>query len=335
MLIFWPSATSGSVKLADTQPLARSYRPPTAFVGITDWDWFNQLRKLEGTDEVNFWQPNPHPFRALAAGEPFLFKLHSPRNRIVGVGFFARQVKLPVSMAWEAFGPKNGAESLTEMRRRVEKYRKSAATPTSDYEVGCIMLEQPAFFDDPDWIEVPDWQPNIQSGRGYRLDEEPGMAMWQRVQGLLASRPSPEGTVSLREPVGRRYGPPVFTFPRLGQGSFQAAIIDAYARRCAITGERVLPVLEAAHIKPYGEGGEHRIDNGLLLRRDLHVLFDRGYLTVSPEMDVVVSQRLRDEFHNGAEYLAMTGHRLLAPVRPDDRPNPEFLDWHNQHRFVA
>jgi hypothetical protein len=44
---------------------------------------------------------------------------------------------------------------------------------------------------------------------------------------------------------------------------------------------------------------------------------------------------LRDEFHNGQEYLALTGHRLLAPARPADRPNPEFLDWHNQHRFVA
>jgi putative restriction endonuclease len=304
-------------------------------VGITDWDWFSELRKLEGVDEVNFWQPNPHPFRALATGEPFLFKLHSPWNRIVGAGFFARQVTLPVSMAWEAFGPKNGAESLVEIRRRVERYRKAAPAPTLDYEIGCIMLEQPVFFDEPDWIEVPDWQMNIQTGRGYRLDEEPGLSLWQRVQGLLESQPAGAGMASVREPVGPRYGPPIFKLPRLGQGSFQAAIIDAYARRCAITGERVLPALEAAHIKPYGEGGEHRIDNGLLLRRDLHALLDRGYLTVSPEMEVVVSKRLKDEFHNGKEYLAMSGRQLLAPARPADRPSHEFLDWHNQHRFVA
>ncbi len=304
-------------------------------MGITDWDWFSQLRKLEGIDEVNFWQPNPHPFRALAPGEPFLFKLHSPWNRIVGVGFFARQVKLPVSMAWDAFGPKNGAESLVEMRRRVEKYRKAAPAPTSDYEIGCIMLEQPAFFDEGDWIEAPEWKMNIQSGRGYRLDEQPGLPLWQRIQALLTTRSFAAGILSVAEPVGPRYGAPVFKFPRLGQGSFQAAIIDAYARRCAITGERVLPVLEAAHIKPYGEGGEHRIDNGLLLRRDLHALFDRGYMTVSPEMEVLVSKRLKDEFHNGEEYLALTGHRLLAPGRVADWPSPEFLDWHNQHRFVA
>ncbi len=316
--------------------MARGYRPPTAFVGITDWDWFDRLRKIEGIDEVNFWQPNPHPFRALEPGEPFLFKLHAPRNHIVGVGFFARQVTLPVSMAWDAFGPKNGVESLIEMRRRVEKYRTAAPAPTLDYEIGCIMLELPAFFDERDWIEPPaDWKINIQAGRGYKLDEEPGLSLWRRVQGLLASRPSTTAVPTLREPPGPRYGPTAFTLPRLGQGSFQAAIIDAYARRCAITGERVLPVLEAAHIKPYGEGGEHRVDNGLLLRSDLHVLFDRGYLTVSPELDVIVSKRLKDEFNNGDEYLAMTGRRLLVPARRADRPNAEFLDWHNQHRFVA
>lgn len=304
-----------------------------AYVGITDWEWFSQLRKLEGIDEVNFWQPSPHSFRALAPGEPFLFKLHSPRSRVVGVGFFARHVSLPVSIAWETFGAKNGASSLLEMRNRVEKYRK-LSSPTEDYEIGCILLEQPAFFEESDWIDAPDWKAPIQSGRGYRLDEEPGQSLWGKVQLLLATQAA-ASVISVAEPIGPRYGPPVFTFPRLGQGSFQAAIIDAYARRCAITGERVLPVLEAGHIRPYSEGGEHRIDNGLLLRRDLHTLFDRGYLTVTPEMKVVVSKRLEDEFHNGKEYLQMSGHPLLTPARPSDRPNPHFLDWHNQHRFVA
>jgi putative restriction endonuclease len=97
----------------------------------------------------------------------------------------------------------------------------------------------------------------------------------------------------------------------------------------------VLPVLEAAHIVPYGEGGEHRVDNGLLLRRDLHALFERGYLTVAPDLDIVVSKRLKEEFHNGDEYLAMAGRKLALPARSEDRPKREFLDWHNQHRYVA
>ena len=61
-------------------------------------------------------------------------------------------------------------------------------------------------------------------------------------------------------------------------------VTDIYHRRCAVTQERTLPALEAAHIRPYGEGGEHEPRNGLLLRRDIHSLFDAGYVTVTPSL---------------------------------------------------
>jgi len=61
---------------------------------------------------------------------------------------------------------------------------------------------------------------------------------------------------------------------------FRVIVTDAYDRRCAMTGERTLPVLEAAHIKPYGSGDPHALENGLLLRSDLHILFDQDYITV-------------------------------------------------------
>jgi putative restriction endonuclease len=96
------------------------------FIGITDNDWFAFLSQQPGIDEVNFWQPGGQTqFRYLNAGEPFFFKLHSPQNFIVGVGFFAHSTILPVSLAWSAFGVKNGVISLSEMRSRTEKYRRS------------------------------------------------------------------------------------------------------------------------------------------------------------------------------------------------------------------
>ena len=64
-----------------------------------------------------------------------------------------------------------------------------------------------------------------------------------------------------------------------------------------------MPVLEAAHIKPYNLVGRHEISNGLLLRSDLHTLFDLGYMTVTPDdLRVRVSRRIHDEFENGREY---------------------------------
>ena len=121
---------------------------------------------------------------------------------------------------------------------------------------------------------------------------------------------------------------------RLGQGAFRVLVTDAYERRCAITGEKTLPVLEAAHIKPYALHGPHRVSNGILLRSDLHKLFDLGYLTVTPDLRVQVSRRLKAEWHNGREYYAHNGEPLrFHPADPARLPSPEFLKWHNESRF--
>ncbi len=90
-----------------------------------------------------------------------------------------------------------------------------------------------------------------------------------------------------------RYGAPTLIQPRLGQGTFRVIVTDAYSRRYSITGERVLPVLEAAHIRPFSDGGEHRVNTGLLLRSDAHTLFERRYVTVTPEHRIEVSKRLK------------------------------------------
>lgn len=168
-------------------------------------------------------------------------------------------------------------------------------------------------------------------GRSYDLTVEPGRTLWSQLQAALRFEPGEATADVLSEPA--RFGSPSVVTPRLGQGTFRVVVTDAYDRRCAVTRERTLPALEAAHIRPYAEGGEHRIDNGLLLRRDLHVLFDRGYLTVTPEHRLEVSRRIREEFENGRDYYAMQGHELQVPRDPRRRPGADFLRWHNEHCF--
>ena len=143
-----------------------------AFVGITDRDWYDFLSRRPDLDEVNFWQPSGSTnFVALTLGQPFLFKLHWPDNYIVGGGFFTQFSKLPVSLAWEAFGEKNGAGSYKEMRRRIEKYRKLAAPSREDYVIGNIILVEPFFLPQQHWIPAPaDFSKNIVRGKGYDLD---------------------------------------------------------------------------------------------------------------------------------------------------------------------
>jgi HNH endonuclease len=305
-------------------------------VGVTDFDWYELLASQPHLEEVNFWQPGGSKvFRALEPGELFLFKLHAPRNKIVGGGWFAHATLLPVSLAWDCFGIANGATTLAEMRTRIERYRKTPPHPHEDYTVGCILLEQPFFLSPDRWMPPPsDWHPNIVQGKGYELDSEAGRALWRELEAALNS----DGITwpaAIRNGDAPRYGDPRLVAPRLGQGSFRVLVTDAYERRCAVTSERVLPVLEAAHIRPYAAGGAHRVDNGLLLRSDLHTLFDRGYVTVTPTLQLEVGRRIREDFENGRDYYALHGRTLRAPVNDQNRPAVEFLRWHNEAVYLG
>jgi putative restriction endonuclease len=120
----------------------------------------------------------------------------------------------------------------------------------------------------------------------------------------------------------------VLVEPRLGQGSFRIAVTKAYDEACAVTREHSLPALEAAHVRPYADGGAHALPNGLLLRADIHRLYDAGYVTVTPDYRFRVSGDLSDDFHNGREYERFAGRAITVPRAPADRPNPELLEWH-------
>jgi putative restriction endonuclease len=132
-----------------------------------------------------------------------------------------------------------------------------------------------------------------------------------------------------------RYGEAVLHRPRLGQGIFRVAVLDAYDRACAVTEEHSLPVLEAVHIRPFAAGGAHDVSNGLSLRTDLHRLFDRGYVTVDEGDRFVVGRRLKDDFENGRSYYGLHGRPLHLPGDPQLRPDPAALAWHRTDVFLG
>jgi putative restriction endonuclease len=298
-----------------------------AFVAVTDQQWFEQLRRLE-PDDVNFWRPSGRGFAALQPGDPLLFKLHAPRNTIAGGGFFVEARPMPVSQAWMAFETRNGVRDVDELLARIDRYRRDRAEPGgADPLIVAILLTQPFFFADDELIAAPaDWHRNIVSGKGYDLTSGVGARLWQEVLERLALR----GTRDLPPLEDSRESKRIWVEARLGQGTFRSRVTDAYGRRCAVTGERTLPVLEAAHIKPYSQDGPNRVDNGLLLRSDLHRLYDRGLVTIEPErLTFVVSDRIRHEYSNGRVYYDLAGRPLqVLPARKDEHPNRAYLEHH-------
>ena len=195
--------------------------------------------------------------------------------------------------------------------------------------IGCVLLRDLVLPDVE--LEPPgDFAKNVVSGKGYDLSAPAGAEVAGLLDQLLgqAAAESP-AEHSLRQ----MFGDTRLVRPRLGQQAFRAVVLDAYSRRCAITGSHISPVLQAAHIRPVAHDGEHRVDNGMLLRSDVHTLFDRGLVGVDPDHRLHVSPRIRDTYGNGAELYARQGKPVHVPQEIAQRPGPEFLEWHMDEVF--
>jgi HNH endonuclease len=308
-----------------------------AYVGVTDGDWYRYLA-ARATDEVNFWRPGGgNAFRALAIGEPFFFKSHyQDGNRVVGGGFYSGFAALRLSEAWQFFGEANGAASVGEMRQRIGRYRRSPLEPGEDPVIGCVFVRDVVFFDPEPEPAPPGWAANIVQGAGFDTEDLAVRPYFDILLSRVLGATVEVDSSGWHRP-GPVYGDPRLVPQRLGQRAFQGVVLNAYGYRCAVTGDRIRPVLQAAHIRPLPRGGEHRLDNGLLLRSDVHTLFDRGYLGVDTSHRLVVSPRLRHEFGNGEEFYARAASRepIAVPAKRADRPNREFLEWHMDEVFLA
>ncbi|MDC0743230.1 HNH endonuclease [Polyangium mundeleinium] len=302
------------------------------FLAVTDPGWYERLSREAGPRDANFWRPSTRRFN-LAIGTPFLFKLKAPYHAIAGYGFFAGFSVLPDWLAWETFGEANGVDNLEALRDRLRRIQVGArieADPVG--QIGCCLIAEARFFPQHAWVTPPhDWSPRIQTGATYDLAAGEGLRVWQE---CLARAPATPDvlTATMDKP---RYGKPSLYLPRLGQGIFRVQVLEAYGRACSVTGEHSLPVLEAAHIRPYARGGDHDVKNGLTLRTDIHRLFDRGYVTVDEGNRFVVGRRLKDHFENGRSYYGLHGRELDLPAQPTMRPSREALAWHREQVFMG
>lgn len=312
------------------QPSMVEPAQPVGYVGVTDEGWYQYLASRPDIDEVNFWRPKDRrQFHAVPVGSPFFFKLKAPHNAVVGFAYFVRFAALPLSLVWETFQQKNGAESFAGMRERIAQLRRVPLQPGDDPEIGCVLLAEPLFFPREEWIEQPsDFHRSLVQGKGYDLTSGEGKRLWDE----CLARTRRVGAVG--ESDADRYGRPYLHTPRLGQGTFRISVIEAYDRRCAVTCEHSLPVLEAAHIQPFAENGPHEVSNGLLLRSDIHRLYDRGYVTVTPDLRFHVSRVLRERWENGRTYYALEGREVTLPKKRLEEPNRDLLSWHAENKFV-
>ncbi len=299
-------------------------------VALTDNGWYDFLSQ-RSLPEVNFWKPSDRRRPRLDESTPFFFQQKKPNRAIVGFAYFARWSVLPIWLAWDAFGEGNGCESLPALIERVERlrHRPAGGRNLSRSEIGCLLLRDPTFFRPDQWVEAPaDWPNEVVGSKSYDLEVGEGRRIWDECRARAHSQAQPINRAS-----EVRYGTPHLVSPRVGQGIFRVGVLDAYGRACALTGEHSLPVLEAAHIRSYASEGPNKVTNGILMRADLHRLFDTGYITISGEHRLEVSNRLKEDYSNGRAYYPLNGDRVRLPERTDDAPEPSFLEWHREHVY--
>ena len=304
------------------------------FVANTDNDWFDFLAAQPTLHEANFWRPSSQPFHAIQEGELFAFRLKSPRDCVGGFGVLSSSTVLPLQVAWETFDIANGMPSYEALRDAITHYRAPEKVGPAT-NIGCRVLVETVFLPPEQWFDLPpSWARNIVTGKRFSTDEPEGLQLWERLEAMARGIPAPLPGVGFAEDRPR-FGEPSLITPRLGQGAFRVAVTEAYGRQCALTGGKVLPALDAAHIMPYTEGGLHAKSNGILLRKDIHSVFDAGYATIDQDYRFVVSDKVRQVFNNGEEYRRLLGGRIRLPGRTADQPDRMFLRWHNDNRFLG
>lgn len=306
------------------------------YVGLTDYDWYTSL-KDKGYDEVNFWRPGKLAFSALKPNDLFLFKLKKPYYAIVGGGFFVGYSLLPIDVAWEIFENKNGTDNKTKFYDRIFKYKNKNGMDATKQVIGCIILTDPFFFNEEDWVHpMNDWSGNIVTGKTYDISDGEGKRVYLEVMDRLHKNNNIE-FMQLSDLKGRftKYYESL-TKHRIGQGAFRVIVTEAYNRRCAVSGESTLPVLQASHIKAFSDNGPNDLNNGLLLRSDIHLLFDKGYITINPNYFIKVSKYLYQNFGEDIMYRKYDNkHMKYIPEKECEKPSKEYLRWHNNKVFLG
>lgn len=118
----------------------------------------------------------------------------------------------------------------------------------------------------------------------------------------------------------------VYRALREGQDSFRTAVLDAYGNRCAVTGTAAPQVLEAAHIAPYRGPRFNVVPNGVCLRADIHLLFDRGAIAVDTgSWSILVGEHVA-----ASGYADLVGGSLRLPRAREDHPSTRALDAHRE-----
>ncbi|MEP2446582.1 MAG: HNH endonuclease [Balneola sp.] len=301
-------------------------------IGTTDQDWFEYLRDLNKDIKlslINFWTPTPWNFKALEKGDRFYFMLKSPIRKIGGYGIFERYEENLPSEAWEKYLQSNGASALNELLNRVDKY---AGKNSIEYQkgnidkIGSIILTDPVFFDDSDFFDPHafgfEYSKHIVKFKTFDSDFTHSL---NHNINFTKEETNDYQLIDENIPIDKEL---IEKKKRESQSLFRKQLLKAYDYKCAVSRETSVEVLEACHIQPYKNNDSNHIQNGLLLRADLHILFDKGFIYIDEDYRIWISSTLNSKFYNSYH-----GRHIHLPNNESDKPSKLALKHHKENMF--
>ncbi len=294
-------------------------------------EWFKALQQGEQHEEVNFWTPYPEETNALKKGEPVYFLLEGGEAQIAGHGVFERYEQMTLYAAWDRFGAANGVGSFREFKDRMSQSGVRG-------ELGCVILRTPEFWGPQEFVSLNKYGVTLEASARPVFTfkgQPPWLLKRKRVvrttQKRKRSAPTEATPIELT-PFTLVDGPMADREARRSQqedipSEFEERLRSAYRRSCCITGETCLAALKATHIQPYVNPDSDHVQNGLLLRADLHALFAAGLITITHQHRVRTNIRLPESYQQ-FQYA-----RIKLPAEKAYWPSQEALAFHQKEIF--
>lgn len=288
-------------------------------IAPTDNGWFTHLRREKIVNDINFWTPTPWNVK-MSEGDRLYFMLKSPIRKIGGGGYFKSYQNMTVEQAWDKYGIKNGfvtkkafVDSLTTHR---SKNTKNKDRLNEESLIGCIVLEHVVFLDDDKFIELESesqivFKKQIVTTKQYDNDDDD---LLDKIFKDEQTRTNEDFSL-VDSDVEKEKASAIVT-KRFGQGKFKADISEIYQNKCCVTGEETPELLEAAHIQSYKNNSSNHKKNGLLLRIDIHKLFDKGLIYIDEEYIIHISPFVKSD-----NYRLLEGQKISLPNNVNDYPS--------------
>lgn len=278
-------------------------------VAPTDLGWFNYLNEHRFNEAINFWTPSDWHFNALKPGEKVVFKLKGSGEAMAGgYASFIEYRFSSIDEAWSEFGRKNGFDNKASFVQGLTKYNPDAGKSG----IGCLVLGEVFFFDNP--VKLSDFGINFSRSIVKYKKYDTDFPFDENSSGE-------ENDFTLVVPVNKKKRQQSMT-QREGQPWFHTRVCRAYGQQCCISGEDIPELLQAAHIQEYINSSSNHVQNGLLLRVDLHTLFDNGLLAVDENYIIHISPLVKSD-----EYRKYDGTKITLPKDRSNYPSVAALKY--------